>query len=297
MINTYDETNILLERRNLKMSKIDFKKINIFGNMDMSPEAIEVRMINFHKEDQENLENMSYWLPKIQSSSTKDNSILRIPKTKIIPLNYEMWKWLRSDKYTPEKIHEFNILLSNGLDNFMENETLFMKTGTFSNKFKFSDTAVSNRNNIGEQLLDIYYASMMVGADNSSEVVVREMVVDKENRLRIYDGMPLHTEFRVFYDYDAKEVIGVANYWHPEVMEKGLRNDDLVNYQIEKENIVSDFNQYKLIIAEEVKFFMEGVTELNGRWSIDIMKNDTDFWLIDMARMERSALTQHIEQI
>jgi len=280
-----------------RMSKINFKKINIFGNMDMSEEAVDKRRQDIHKEDQENFENMSYWLPKIQSSLTKENSILKIPKTKIIPLDFEMWKWLRSDKYTPEKILELNSYLVNSLDNFLENETLFIKTGTFSNKFKFSDTVVTDRNKIGEQLLNIYYSSMLVGADNSSEVVVREMIIDKENRLCIYTGMPLHTEFRIFYDFDTKEVVGVANYWHPDVMEKGLRNEDLLTYNLEKVNIVSDFNHYKLKIAEEVRFFMEGVIGLNGKWSVDVMKNDTDFWLIDMARMERSALTQQIEQI
>lgn len=270
---------------------------DLFTNFDMSEEGKRKRLLESYKNAQNNPENMSYWLPKIESSSTKSNSTLKIPETKIIPLELDWFEWLRSDRYTPEKIEEFNQYLVNKLGNFMEGNTLFMKTGIFSNKFTFSSTVVNNKNTIGEQFLDIFYVSMMVGADNSSEVVFREMVLDKENRLKIYDGMPLHTEFRVFYDFDSKEVLGLSNYWHPEVMEDNLKDSNAEIYAKEKEKIVSDFNQHKQQIASEVDAFMKGVQDLKGKWSVDVMKNKDEFWLIDMARMERSALVKQMEKL
>lgn len=264
----------------------------------MSEEAVDKRNRKSFSEDQENLENMSYWLPKIQASKTSNNSILKIPKTRIVPLDFDMWYWLRSDYYTPLKIAELNDYLLSNIESFLDEEkVLFMKTGIFSNKFSFDSTIIEDATTIGGKLLDIYYTSMMVGADHTSEVVFRQMVEDKENRLKIYSGMPLHTEFRVFYDFDSKYVIGVANYWHPEIMESNLKDDDLLTYQQEKEKIISDYIKHKHEVAKEVKIFMDGTTDLKGKWSIDVMKNDEDFWLIDMARMERSALISEMELI
>jgi hypothetical protein len=174
-------------------------------------------------------------------------------------------------------------------------ETLFMKTGIFSNKFQFKSTVVNNNKTIGSQLLDIFYTSMTFGADKTSEVIFRQMILDQENRLKIYEGMPLHTEFRVFYDFDSKEIVGIANYWHPEVMDSNLQGEDALTYTIEKEKIVNDFNNHKQLVTEQVKLFLNGSTNLNGKWSVDVMKNGEDFWLIDMARMERSALVDKIE--
>jgi hypothetical protein len=274
-------------------------KFNIFAGIDMSEEAVNKRRQEAFTLSKENPENMSYWLPKILASTTKDRSVLKVPITEIVPLDFEMWKWLRSDQYTPEKITELNDFLVGKIGGFLEKEkTLFMKTGTFSNKFSFDTTVIENDKNIGEKLLNMFYTSMMLGADETAEVVFRQMVKDKEERLKIYGGMPLHTEFRIFYDFDSGIVIGVSNYWHPDIMVKGnLSDQDLAIYLQEKEKIVSDFNQYKHKVAEEVQLFVEGETNLQGRWSIDVMKNGDEFWLIDMARMERSALIQQIEQI
>lgn len=273
-------------------------KINLFAGIDMSEEAVNKRHQEAFASSQENPENMSYWFPKIMASTTKEQSFLKVPETEIIQLDSEMWKWLRSDRYTPEKIKEFNDFLVGKIGELLKDKnTLFMKTGIFSNKFSFSTTVVDSDQTIGDKLLDIYYTSMMFGADNTSEVVFREMVSDKEGRLKIYEGMPLHTEFRVFYDFDTKEIIGVANYWHPELMEANLKGDDLENYLKEKDTIVNDFNTYKHKVAEEVSLFLKGTNELNGKWSVDVMKNGDEFWLIDMARMERSALTKQIEQL
>jgi len=143
----------------------------------------------------------------------------------------------------------------------------------------------------------MYYTSMLVGAGNTNEVVFREFLVDEENRLTIYDGMPLHTEYRVFYDFDTHKVVGVSNYWHPDVMKGNLKGEDDTHYEAEKENIVADYETHKSFVIKEVQKWMKGVTNLKGKWSIDVMKNANTFYLIDMARMERSALVPQMETV
>lgn len=273
------------------------KKINIFGNLDMSPEGIQKRLMESYERSKENLENMSYWLPKIANSTIKGLSVLQIPETKIIPLDFDWWRWLRSDRYTPEKIKEFNDYLVNELGNFRMGESLFMKTGIFSNKFTFSTTTIEDNKTIGDKYLAMFYQSMMVGADNTAEVVFRQNVKDSEHRNTIYDGMPLRTEFRVFYDFDTHENVGVANYWHPEELNGYLKEEDKQSYAKGKEIILKDYERFKVYVAEQVKIFMEGCSGLTGKWSVDVMKNGQDYWLIDMARMERSALVNRLEEV
>lgn len=279
------------------------KNINIeemfakFPAFDNSPEAKEKRLVEKYDTSKVNPENMSYWLNKIEVSTSKDQSALQVPATKIVTIPYEWWKWLQSDLYTAEKTKEFNDFLLENLGTFLPDKTLFMKTGVFSNKFDFKLTVVTDREKIGQQFLDIYYASMCLGPDNTNEAVFREMVADTEGRETIYNGMPLHTEFRIFYDFDTKELVGTANYWHPEVMNRYLSPEDSLRYTKEESQIVTDYNQYKKQVAEEVAKFMDGVTGLSGKWSVDVMKNGDDYWLIDMARMERSALVQQMESL
>lgn len=247
-----------------------------------------------------NPENMSYWLPKILSSSTKDTSSLFIPETKIFQLSYSTWRWLRSDNYSEEQIAEFDKLLKKEIDNFLEGKRLFMKTGVFSDKFYFPHTTIDaeRKNNIGQQLLNIYYNSLIVGAANTSEVAFREFVESKEDVPAIYRGMLLHTEFRVFYDFDKKRAVGVSNYWHPSIMENGLYDKkDQYNYGQAKDKLLTEYDQYKETVIQEVEKFMSGCNELKGAWSVDVMKNGEEYWLIDMARMERSALVDVMEII
>lgn len=273
------------------------KKISLMRKHDMSEEEILKRRMESYHRTKETPENMSLWLPLIEASTTKEHSILKTPETKIIQLDFNWWHWLRSDGYSEEKIKEFNDYLNEQLDDFLINETLFMKTGIFSNKFEFDMTTINDRSLIGRKLLDMFYTSMFLGADNTGEVVFRQMIADKENRLKIYGGMPLHTEYRVFYDFDTKKVVGAANYWHPDIMTGKLKDQDALNYGLEEPILIEDFNQYKSMVASEVELFMKGCSGLSGKWSIDVMKNEDEFWLIDMARMERSALVNQIETI
>ena len=65
------------------------------------------------------------------------------------------------------------------------------------------------------------------GVSTTNEWIVREFIKDKENNGQIYHGLPLHTEYRVFIDFDTDEVIGISPYWEPELMKKRFsKNED-----------------------------------------------------------------------
>lgn len=53
---------------------------------------------------------------------------------------------------------------------------------------------------------------------------------------------------------------------------------------------MSRYNENKDKVVEEVSKLLSNCT-LKGQWSIDIMQNGNDFWLIDMARASESALS------
>lgn len=275
------------------MNKIDKKKVlNLFS---MTKEEEAKRMDEAFTYSCHNPENMSYWLPEILTSPTAAQSSLQIPETKIIPFSREQWEWLRSDNYTPEAIESMNAFFIEQLRGFAEGETLFMKTGIFSNKFDFETTLVKDRQKIAKQFLRIFYDSMMVGAERTNEAVFRKYITAKEDRETIYNGMPLRTELRVFYDFEEHEVLGVSNYWHPEIMNANLKGEDKETYRREESKIVFDFNLYKQKVMAEVHQFMQGVSGLQGKWSVDIMMVGQELWLIDMARMEKSALVKQME--
>lgn len=61
------------------------------------------------------------------------------------------------------------------------------------------------------------------GANTTNEWVVREYIKDKENNPTIYNGLPLHTEYRVFVDFDTKEILGASPYWRSDVMKNEFK--------------------------------------------------------------------------
>ena len=241
----------------------------------------------------------------------------------------EQYVAIRKDKVDPKVMKELNDLL---VDTFKleKGKTYFIKTGIFSNKFDFKTAKVTDIDKIMEQYLDIHYAGLMVGAYTTSEIVIREYIEPVEDVTTIYNGMPLRTEFRVFVDIQGEDskVLGSANYWHPEEMHKISENyeqikkltleqmnqqldtikefegnhpslnrhRDLIHYLLVEKDMEESFNKHKSFVEQEVLTIAKNIKSdtLNGQWSLDVMKNGDDFYVIDAARMHKSALTQYI---
>ena len=113
----------------------------------------------------------------------------------------------------------------------------------------------------------------------------------------IYMGLPLRCEYRCFIDCDTDELLGIHPYWDPEVMNKRFRDapdasnphmrHDAVTYAMREPSLMREYGESKDLVAAHVRELLPGLG-LAGQWSLDIMRDGDDYWLIDMAPAERS---------
>lgn len=257
---------------------------------------------------------MSNWLFAIKEEVDQTN-FFKIPRTRIIKVPLALLQSTRVYEYqdlSPLSLEIINRYAQKVFDLDLEKD-YFIKTGTFSSKFDFRNAKVTKGQEVSELGSYLWYiqhqASQMAsplnnrviyGVSSNNEWVVREFIDDKENNPTIYNGLPLHTEYRVFVDFDTEAVIGISPYWHPEVMKENFldigvsapiqKNHDYINYINHEEILMKRYEENKdLVVSEVLKLLKD--CKLKGQWSIDIMQNGSDFWLIDMARASESALS------
>lgn len=195
-----------------------------------------------------------------------------------------------------------------GLDEVKE---YFVKTGTYSSKYDFRNAHVHGEREVrelGEYLLFIHNQALSMasftsspsiyGVSTTTEWVVREFIKDKENAPMIYMGLPLHTEYRVFLDCDEDKVLCTVPYWDPEVMKKrfGHSSDsdsphqrhDYVTYSAHEDVMMARYKANAPKVVAHIEHDILPWLDLPGQWSLDIMQNGDDFWMIDMAPAEQS---------
>jgi len=262
-----------------------------------------------------NQNSMGHWLPQM-ADAVKHQKFFKIPKTTIIKVPMTMLQLTRLEyrslsRTTLDIVDQF-CQKAFGLD---ESKEYFIKTGTYSSKFDFRNARVTGAKEVrelGEYLLFIHHQACQMasslnnrciyGVSTTNEWVVREFIPDKENNPCIYKGLPLHTEYRVFVDFDTKQVIGVNPYWDPAVMKQRFGNEsdsssphmmhDYVIYAAHEETLMSRYHENVNQVQEQIKQLLQDVEGLTGQWSIDIMQNGDDFWIIDMALAVNSALKE-----
>ena len=257
---------------------------------------------------------MGYWLPNI-IDTVLQNGFFKVPKTTIIKVPLTLLQLTRLE------YNSLNAITLKIIDEYCKkvfdlqlDGDYFIKTGTYSSKFDFRNVRVTTPkevNELGEYLLFIHFqANMMAGplsrpsiygVSTTNEWVVRDFIEDKENNGCIYHGLPLHTEYRVFVDFDTNEVLGISPYWKPDVMKKkfdeGFENEnadlmhDAIIYRSMEETLMRRYEENKDLIVSKVLELLPNAN-LCGQWSIDIMQNGNDFWLIDMALAINSALNE-----
>ena len=259
--------------------------------------------------------SMSKWLPPI-AKKVREHNFFKIPKTKILKVPMTLLQSTRTATYnelSPISIEIINRYIYRvfGLD---DKKDYFIKTGTFSSKFDFRNAKVTAGQEVKElgsylwyiqhqasQMASFLNNKVLYGVSTNNEWVVREFIDDVEDNPMIYNGLPLHTEYRVFVDFDTEEVIGINPYWDPEVMKQNFlevgssaqsqKQHDYVIYSAHEATLMSRYNENKDKVVEEVSKLLSNCS-LKGQWSIDIMQNGDDFWLIDMARASESALSE-----
>lgn len=262
-----------------------------------------------------NMNSMGYWFPKIHSMN-RDSEAFKIPNTTIMKVPMPVLQLSRLEyslinpvtkKIVNDFVHRAFLL--------EDDKTYFVKTGTFSNKFDFRNCKVSGSEveELGECLLyDSYCASQMASSLNTpsiigpaltNEWVVREFIEDPDDNPKIYKGLPLRTEFRVFVDFDTNKVLSVVNYWDEKTMlnrfkEKRDNHDvhDLITFKANLSRLNARFEKYKDIVKEKTMTLLESKSQnrLTGQWSMDVMLSGEDFYIIDMALAEESYYYQSI---
>ena len=260
----------------------------------------------------QNKNSMGYWFPKI-TAAIDNQGFFKYPKTKIVKVPLPILQLTRLDYMslsptTKRIVNEF-CMKAFDLD---VNKKYFIKTGTYSSKFDFRNALVQGEQEvqeIGEYLLYIHFQALQMasplnnrtiyGVSTTNEWVVREFVDDIEMNPTIYKGMPLRTEFRFFVDMDKKSILGVSPYWREDVMVRSFNENpqdphkkhDYVIYKTNEAKLNKDYEENVEMLSDKILKLIENVDGLKGQWSVDIMKNGNDFYLIDMASAAESALS------
>ena len=232
--------------------------------------------------------NISYWYPRIKECG------MNVPKTVIIQLPDEVFIACFHDKPDDEeKIIDFiHFTVMPEIEGKIK--VPFIKNGTFSNKFDFRTcTPYPDAYSIALAFGQLNYASLFMETGGSTEIAIRERIPYNETLIpTIYHGMPLRPEFRIFYDFDERKVLGCFNYWDFNYCFKAISRNatDRIVYREYYPHIESLYSEKKDQVMEMVSVAMKDV-DMKGKWSIDVMYDETKetFWLIDMAQAHRSA--------
>lgn len=253
---------------------------------------------------------MGHWLPALVEAN-EGKTFFRIPKTTIAkaPLTLLQLSRVEYESLTAATLDVVDrwAQATFGLD---PDGSYFLKTGTYSSKYDYRNAHVDDPHEvaqIGEYLLYIQSQAVEMagplnqpstyGVSTTNEFVVREYVPDRLGLPTIYMGLPLRCEYRCFIDCDTKGLLGVHPYWDPEVMNHRFRDapdasnphmrHDAVTYAMHEPLLMREYEASKDSVASHVAELLPGLN-LAGQWSLDVMKDGDDYWLIDMAPAERS---------
>lgn len=260
-----------------------------------------------------NPNTMGYWLPAL-IEGVKKQDFFKVPKTKIIKVPLTMLQLSRTEysALTPGTMDVVDRFCQQVFE-LDESKDYFIKTGTYSSKFDFRNAKVTGAKEVrelGEYLLFIQYQAQQMasplatpciyGVSTTNEWVVREYIPDPENNPCIYKGLPLRTEYRLFVDFDECRVLGMNPYWDPDVMKQrfGYEADadsphqihDYLVYKAHEEQLMGRYNDNADIVRSHVLAMLPDIP-LSGQWSVDVMQSGDDFYVIDMATADTSALS------
>lgn len=235
--------------------------------------------------------NISFWYPKIRACG------MLVPKTKIFQVPEEITKAFFMDGDQEKNIDTiYNWVKDEVMPKLPQelSNLIFIKNGTFSNKFDFKTCAIrANAVEITSSLIEINYTSLVMGAGGISEFAIRERIkFNSVARPCIYNGMPLRNEYRVFYDFDNQKPLYIVNYWDYDYCNDDIsrKATDRIIYEATYPTILAQYEKNKNYVTEKVADYMKNVRGLSGIWSVDVLEDDMGYlWLIDMAIGNRSA--------
>ena len=268
-----------------------------------------------------NPNSIGHWFSKLAEATDADGNLgmFRLPDTTIIKVPMPLLQLARMDymSLAPATIRILNEYCQKVFE-LDEYKSYFVKTGTYSSKFDFRNAKVIGEKEVtelGEYLMYInFQANSMAhynlsserrqpsiyGVSTTNEWCVREYIKDEDSAPTIYNGLPLHCEYRLFVDFDAKQVLAIHPYWDEEVMRKRFNEGpdkyepknlhDAVTFEAYSDILRRKYNSSKELVALKMQELLQKTNiDLKGQWSVDIMKNGSTYWLIDMALAQNSA--------
>ena len=250
--------------------------------------------MSFFEEEFERLEEnpntFSYWYNRVIE---KCGNELKIPRTLIFKTNPNLIRsfFMDNPEEDDRKIGEYvkNSIMPNIPEDMF---FLFVKNGTYSDKYDGTCFVKKNYHNLVKAIEDINYNALCVGAGGTNEIVIREDIwgMEKQYYPCIYKGLPLVPEFRVFYDFNNRKAVKVCNYWDWNYCRESISQDftDELVYDASYPRIEREFEEYKDEVARRVEAFMKNVG-MTGVWSVDVMYANNELYFIDMALAENSA--------
>ena len=269
-----------------------------------TPEYMEQLSKQCYKDDREYPENFSNWYYNIQDfgkfkhPEIISHQIFTYEELKIL----QKWENIKDVDWT-----QYIQVLKPTLEKLDGYKIYNIKNGCFSNKFEFN-TCITNKFNLAENFWKIQYSSACFETGGETELVVREYIpYNKDNTVVIYNGMPLRTEVRVFYNMLTKQIEYVTDYWdykycidnlhsltdkvcfnyfHNKVIQSSDNVLQAIKHQIELEDVIRYINMNIHTLK-----FNDKLGQIYPIWSIDFMYDNTNdsVYLIDMARGFRSA--------
>ncbi len=250
----------------------------------INPIEREVEKLGFELANSKENE-LSFWYPKTANIGFKT------PDTLITQFTDEEFRVIKSTKFD-EFNHEAlqkRIIDAAAKENFNLDRDLFLRFGCSSNKFFFGSCHLNGLEFLPNRLL-AFFDGLYEKLEwrESAELVLREFIQTNYYRRQIYHGMPLNTEFRVFFDFDTNELLGIYNYWDTETMIDNLHSKaDRMTFADTAPLLERDFDVLSPYLEDEAKKKLPNAN-LKGKWSIDFMYDGNNFVLIDMARAECS---------
>lgn len=235
--------------------------------------------------------NLSYWFPKIEKVEKYG---IRIPKTSVIKVPDDLLDCFfceRDGDY--EAIEEW---VEHDIMSFLSDlqAPVFMKNGCFSNKFDFKNNCLIesiDNETVSRHICRLQNDSLMFDTGGNLEIVFREWVKPKDGTKTIYNGMPLRSEMRLFYDFDNHRYLYDVNYWDWDYCYDYISRNDH-DKEVYSGEYVKISNSLEMTRKEKLPIIINAlshVTGLKGMWSVDFILEDGEVWLIDMAVAHRSA--------
>lgn len=269
-----------------KLNKIDFSSI-------YTPEYFKQLEENNYKEDRTYPENFSNWYNCIESFGEFNHS--RVISNQIFTQE-EVHILQETDTINKVDWNKIKQILKPTLDKLNNTSLYSIKNGCFSDKFN-GNICFSTKYDLCEKFWKLQYDSAMYDTGGYTELVVRELIpYNMYTTPLIYNGLPLRTELRVFYNLDTKQIEYVVDYWDYDYCYEHLNITDKIVFDWfhKQDNYTSNLIYITDYVYKNINT-LKFNKKLNGIWSIDFMLvSDVDefidgVYLIDMARGFRSA--------